>query len=96
MNEYTRKDEVVLHRVRVGHTRLTHSYLMEDPNKIQPQCFYCNTELISMKHLLLDCQHFNHLRREYFITNSMKDLFESFPLRKILGFLREAGLYNMI
>ena len=29
----SRKDEVVIHRVRIGHTRLTHRYLMEDPLK---------------------------------------------------------------
>ena len=96
MNGLSRKDEVVLHRIRVGHTRLTHSYLMEDPNKVQPQCFYCNTDLISVKHLLIDCHNFDTFRGDYFVTDNMKDLFEKFPLRKILGFLKEAGLYNLI
>ena len=66
MNGLKRKDEVVLHRVRIGHSRLTHSYLMEDPDRIQPRCFYCNRYLISIKHLLMECQNFNDIRENYF------------------------------
>ena len=40
----TRKEEAVIHRIRIGHTRLTHAYLMEQrgPIKIPPNCQFCN------------------------------------------------------
>ena len=49
----------------------------------------------------MECQHFNDVRENYFkvkdvLVDNMKDLFEKVPLRKILGFLREAGLYDLI
>ena len=98
---FKRKDEIVLHRIRIGHTRLTHSYLMEGRDGVQPQCFYCDADLISIKHLMLDCLHFKNTQKKYFtvkevLIDNMKDLFEKIPLREILGFLKEAGLYNLI
>ena len=30
MKNFSRKDEGVIHRIRIGHTRLTYKYLMED------------------------------------------------------------------
>lgn len=49
-----RKDQVVLNRVRIGHSRLTHSFLME---KLPlPVCIYCNTgDHLTIKHVSLDC-----------------------------------------
>ena len=34
-NSLNRRDEIVIHRLRIGHTRLTQSYKMEDPEKKQ-------------------------------------------------------------
>ena len=101
MNCLKRKDEVVLHRIRIGHTRLTHSYLMEDPNKAQPECFYCDSDLISVKHLLLECSHFINIRKAHFeiervVVDNLKDLFEKISLKEIILFLKEANLYNLI
>lgn len=48
----TRREEVLLARLRIGHTHLTHSYLMSrDP---QPECPTCNTAL-TVSHILLSC-----------------------------------------
>ena len=32
-NSLNRKDKIVIHRLRIGHTRLTKSYKKEDPEK---------------------------------------------------------------
>ena len=47
-----RQEEVVLARLRIGHTRITHSYLIkrEEP----PYCFGCDT-LFTVCHFLLEC-----------------------------------------
>ena len=96
VNGLCRKDEVVIHRIRIGHTRLTHKYLMEDPLKREPPCNFCYIETLTVQHLLIECQHFNLVRQNYYNANDMKDLFDRVPLRTILNFLRESGLYNKI
>ena len=46
------KEEIVLSRLRIGHTYLSHSYIVrqEDP----PQCTACQ-EIYSVRHVLIDC-----------------------------------------
>ena len=92
----SRKDEVVMHRLRIGHTRLTHRYLMEDPLKREPPCNFCYDDWLSVKHILIECQHFDIVRNRHYRATDMKDLFDKVPHRHILGFLREARLYNEI
>ena len=92
----SRKDEVVMHRLRIGHTRLTQRYYMEDPLKREPPCNFCYDDWLSIKHILIDCQHFEDIRNRYYRANNMKDLFDRIPHRHILGFLKEARLYNTI
>ena len=48
----SRKEEVVLSRLRIGHTYFTHSYILrqEDP----PECTACQ-EIYSVRHVLIDC-----------------------------------------
>ena len=48
----SRREEIVLARLRIGHTRITHSYLFNRED--QPYCFGCNTPF-TVKHFLLDC-----------------------------------------
>ena len=47
-----RTEQVVLTRCRIGHSRLTHSYLLN--NEEGPECSPCNCSY-SLKHVLLDC-----------------------------------------
>ena len=74
INGLKRKDEVVIHRIRIGHTRLTHRHLMED--RPVPRCFYCNSDdILSVKHLLIECLHFANIRSRYYHARDMRDLF---------------------
>ena len=57
---------MVLTRLRIGHTRLTHSYLHERED--QPLCISCN-EPFTRKHFLIDCIEFSHVRRQFFQRN---------------------------
>ena len=38
----TQKEEITLSRLRIGHTRITHSYLLE--GKKQPMCYACQSK----------------------------------------------------
>jgi len=50
-----RRDAVTLRRLRIGHTRFSHSYLL---NRVdQPRCTYCDCAL-TVVHMLLECPHY--------------------------------------
>ena len=72
-----RQEEVVLARLRIGHTLITHSYLLkrEEP----PYCFGCDT-LFTIRHFLLECGDFSHIRNKYFHVDTIKQLFMMYLL----------------
>ena len=59
-----RKDEVVLCRARIGHSHLTHSYILsKDP---PPECEHCQC-ILTVRHILVECNHFANKRRMYLV-----------------------------
>ena len=94
VNCLTRKEQVVIHRIRIGHTRLTHSFRMEG-RPSAPMCDFCNQEL-TVKHFMLYCRRFSLVRSRFYTVNSMRELFETVSLRKILTFLKQSGLYTLL
>ena len=88
-----RREEVVLTRLRIGHTRLTHSYLLKRED--QPFCISCN-EPFTVKHFLIDCIEFFHVRRQFFQTNDLRYLYENVPNDSILMFLKHINLFNKV
>ena len=86
-----RREEVVLTRLRIGYTRLTHSYLFKRED--QPFCTSCN-EPFTVKHFLVDCIEFSHVRGQFFQTNDLMYLFENVPADNILVFLKHINLFN--
>ena len=88
-----RRDQVVLNRLRIGHSYLTHNFLMkkEEP----PFCFACDSNF-TVKHILLECADFTLIRNKHFKANDLQDLFENVNFQSIFAFLREIGLYYKI
>jgi ribonuclease HI len=86
----TRRDEVVLCRARIGHTHLTHSYLLKGED--QPECIPCQCAL-TIKHILIDCVDFSVIRQNHFNVKSLKELFDTIDTRVLLKYLKEIGLY---
>ena len=70
-----RSTEVILARLRLGHTRITHCHLMENPNGPEPTCDRCQTRL-TVQHILVNCPLVAPQRR---ISIGEK------PLRELLG-----------
>ena len=50
---------------------------------------------LSVKHFLITCAEFNHIRTKYFNIKTIKELFDM-STQKILDFLKEIGLFNKI
>ena len=88
-----RQEEVVLARLRIGHTRIAHSYLLkrEEP----PYCFGCDT-LFTVRHFLLECCDFSHIRNKYFHVDTIKQLFNDVPIDNVFLFLKEINLFNKL
>lgn len=55
--------EVILCRLRIGHTHMTHNFLLRKENK--PLCEECGQQL-TINHVLLSCTRFEMLRKKYF------------------------------
>jgi len=70
----SRQDEVIVNRLRIGHTRCTHSYLLSGAD--QPECTTCQCPL-TVKHILVDCTDFNDSHIKYFVTSSLEELFRT-------------------
>ena len=88
-----RLEEVVLARIRIGHTRITHSYLLnrEEP----PQCVGCDKPF-TVRHILLECVDFSNVRNKYYHVDTIKQLFNDVPIDNIFLFLKEINLFNKL
>ena len=99
------REEVVINRLRLGHTLITHGYLFdyEDGFIRQPPCRWCEAELLSIKHVLLDCPVLQNVREDILKTAlfdrniTMETLIgESGAIRSVLTYLREIEIFDEI
>ena len=92
VSKLNRKEQVLIHRIRIGHTRLTHSYLMDNQiGNNPPQCIYCNRDEMTVKHLMIHCTAFSHIRNRIYNVDDMKTLFDTIPQKSIIRFVKNAG-----
>ena len=88
-----RKDQVVITRCRIGHTRITHSHLLKRERR--PICNTCNRPL-TVKHLLSECPLFETSRQNLLNVPSFLEIFKSVSPAKIVSYLKEINIYNKI
>jgi ribonuclease HI len=90
-NVKSRRDQAVIHRCLIGHSRLTHSHLLV--NSPSPMCEGCQSPL-TIKHILIECNHLSH--RRPFQSNSLRHLFTNYSTDVILNFLHANDFYYKI
>ena len=88
-----RQEEVMLARLRIGHTRITHSYLLK--REEQPYCFGCDAPF-AIRHILIECSDFSNIRNKYFNVDTIKQLFNDVPIDNVFLFLKENFLFNKL
>ena len=90
-----RRYEKVLSRLRIGHTRLTHKFLLGGGNA--PECDHCHS-LLTVEHILVHCGKYRDERRKYHHDGKSVEniLSENVDLDKLMGFLKEINLFYEI
>jgi hypothetical protein len=86
-----RKEQVFLTRCRISHSRLTHSYLLN--NEERSECIPCNSNY-SLKHVLIDSVDVADFRQTFCNVNNLSNLFTNVAGDTILQFLKEINLYT--
>ena len=84
LQHLTRAEEVVITRLRVGHTKATKSHILS------------RGQTLTIDHMLLECALLQECRDEYYTVDSLNALFETIPETPIVEFLREAGFFYLI
>ena len=95
-NATSRRESIILTRMRIGHTHATHSFLMKSGEGRQfPFCDTCQASL-SVKHVLIECPDFNYRRR----ANSLQDrslselLGDQCNVSNLMNFLKSTSFYH--
>ena len=88
----TRAEEVVITRLRIGHTKATKSHILS--RGTPTPCHHCG-QTLTIEHMLLE---YAVLREcyEYYTVDSLNAHFETIPETCIVEFLREAGFFYLI
>ena len=90
-----RKEDVIISRLRIGHTKLTHDYLMtrgRPPE--QPMC--CGSRL-TVKHLLIECNKYHRERVKHKLPRKVEDLLgPNCPVENLMKYLKEIDVLNSI
>lgn len=89
------KEQRILSRLRIGHTRYTHSHFMGlGPRK---ECDYCKTPL-SVEHILSQCPIYEGQRIDNDITTSIRDTLCNDPEAedRLIKFLHDTNLFDCI
>ena len=89
-----RRNEVVLCRLRLGHTKLTHGYLME--GKDPPKCSTCGVP-ITVHHILIECRQFLHQRRLHLANSPKLEVVQGDDegwVKRLLAFLNASSIFR--
>jgi len=89
----SRYDSVLRNRLQIGHSRLTHSYLLSDDDS--PTCQSCGISL-TVKHILVECANLRDIREKYFTVSSLADLFNRVDNHTVIGFIKETHFYHQL
>ena len=77
----SRRDSVLLNRLRNCHTHLSHSYLLSGDNL--PECGTCQCPL-TVKHILVECVDLSKVQNKHFVASSIKYLFDNIGAHMII------------
>jgi len=92
---FNRKDEVIINRLRIGHSRMSHGHLM--CKEETPLCPTCG-ETLTIKHLLIHCRKHAESRSSLEIPDSLHEALglNDENSKQIILYLKRINMYNSI
>lgn len=89
-----RRDQIIITRLRIGHTKLTHEYLL---NKEDPRiCTECEIPL-NVEHIKLKCPTFKLERKKCKIKNNLREVLnEKTQILNVIKFLEQIELRHKL
>lgn len=91
---FDRKHQVVLTRMKIGHTNLTRVYLLG--KKKQPMCNSCQT-INSIEHIITSCRKYQRERRLYQINGNPWEVSGTVNSRsRVLKFLKHIKIFHLL
>jgi len=84
-----RKEETLLSRIRLGHTHVTHGFILRREER--PWCIGCD-QPFTVRHVFFECWDLFHVRMRFFGLKDMKGIFRMEP-RVLFDFLKEVNFY---
>ena len=93
----SRKEEVTLTRLRIGHTRITHSYLLNPYTQSPSPCPHCSEVNLTVDHFFT-CTHLHPLRISMNVPPSISQALknDSDTVSLSLQYLRSTKFYSSI
>ena len=88
----TRKEDTVLNRLHIGHSYLTHSFILR---KEAPVCVAFNA-VTTVKHIWIECADLLEITKKYFEERSLYSLFWNVIPKIVFDFLREIDMFYKI
>lgn len=94
-NRKNRHEEIIIARLRIGHTRITHSYLLN--NLPPPDCPKCQEKNLSADHLF-SCPALTSLRHSFSVPPDRTLALKNDPpkIENTILYLRKSGLFPLI
>ena len=90
-----RRIEVILTRLRAGHTYFSHNFILEGNSA--PVCAHCD-RLLSVEHVLVHCSKFQNQRRKYHLEGKSIGaiLDNDVDVGSLVGYLQDIKVFNII
>ena len=94
----TRGEEVIMNRLRLGHTNVTHNYMIDGAVlHVPPICHFCNDSILTIEHIFIQCTALTSIRRPFFTSRSLEAILGSrADSQKFFSFLRRIEIYQSI
>ena len=80
-------------QIRIGHAYFSHFFLLRGEDKLE--CVGCQAPY-SVRHVLIECADLILIRDRYYQVQSLKELFDTVSVPKIIAFLQEVNFFNKI
>ncbi|KAF0755208.1 RNase H domain-containing protein, partial [Aphis craccivora] len=92
-SNFNRRQDIAITRTRIGHSFLTHSYLIS--KEPQPICDTCHTAL-TIKHIVVECTKYSQTRSDLNISPNIAEALAENQTSKIIQFLNITNLIKKL